>query len=61
MQITVQKPVYKDKLLKHGWNDSVAMDMQLIKGVLQDLVAIPKFLESNNKLAYNGIICYYFI
>jgi len=36
------------------------MDIQLIKGVLPDLFAVLKFLESNDDLAYNGIICCYF-
>jgi len=37
------------------------MDIQLIKGVLPDLFAVLKFLESDDDLAYNGIICCYFI
>jgi len=37
------------------------MDIQLIKGVLPDLFAVLKFLESNNDLVYNGTICHYFI
>jgi len=57
MQIAVGKPVYKDELLQHGGNDSVAMDIQLIKGVLPDLFAVLKFLENDDDLVYNGIIC----
>ncbi len=53
-QITVCKSMYEEELLKHGWNDSVAMDIQLIKGVLPDLFAILKFIESDDSLAYNG-------
>jgi len=30
------------------------MDIQLIKGVLPDLFAILKFIESDDSLAYNG-------
>ncbi len=52
--------MYEEELLKHGQNDSVAIDVQLIKGVLPDLFAVLKFLEGNNDLAYNGIICHYF-
>ena len=59
-QITVHKPLYEEELLKHGRNDSVAINAQLIKGVLPDLFAVLKFLESNDDLAYNGIICCYF-
>jgi len=59
-QITDCKPLYEEKLLKHGQNDSVAMDIQLIKGVLPDLFAVLKFLESNDDLVYNEIICHYF-
>ncbi len=57
----VGKPEYQEELLKHGQNDSVAMDIQLIKGVLPDLFAVLKFLESNDDLVYNGTICHYFI
>jgi len=39
----------------------VAMDIQLIKGVLPDLFAVLKFLESDEVLFFNGIICCYFI
>jgi len=59
-QITVCKPLYEEELLKHGQNNSVAINVQLIKGVLPDLFAVLKFLESDNDLAYNGIICHYF-
>jgi len=59
-QITVCKPLYEEELLKHGQNNSVAINVQLIKGVLPDLFAVLKFLESNDNLAYNGIICCYF-
>jgi len=37
------------------------MDVQLIKGVLPDLFAVLKFLESDKDLVFNGIICHYFI
>jgi len=61
MQITVQKPVYEEELLKHGWNNSVSMDIQLIKSVLPDLFAVLKFLERDDDLVYNGIsYCYFF-
>jgi len=59
-QIIVCKTLYEEELLKHGQNNSVAMDIQLIKGVLPDLFAVLKFLESNDDLLYNGIICHYF-
>jgi len=39
----------------------VAMNVQLIKGVLPDLFVVLKFLESDNDLVFNGIICRYFI
>jgi len=48
--------VYKDILLHHGRNDSIAIDIQLIKNVLTDLFAGLKFLESDDDLVYNGII-----
>ena len=60
-QITVCKPLYEEELLKHGQNNSIAMDIQLIKGVLPDLFAVLKFLESDDDLAYSGIICCYFL
>jgi len=56
-QITVCKPLYEEELLKHGQNDLASMDIQLVKGVLPDLFSGPKFLESDNDLVYNGIIC----
>ena len=59
-QITVCKPFYEEELLKHWRNDSVSVDIQLIKGVLPDLFAVLKFLESDDNLVYNGIICCYF-
>jgi len=37
------------------------MDIQLITGVLPDLFAVLRFLESDDDLVYNGIICHYFI
>jgi len=37
-----------------------AFDMQLIKGVLPDLFAVLKFLESDDDLVFHGIICRYF-
>ena len=61
LQNSVIKPVYTDELLQHGRNDTVAMDVQLIKGVLPDLFAVLKILESDDDLVYNGIIsCYFF-
>jgi len=45
----------------HGQNNSVAMEMQLIKGVLPDLFAVLKFLESDDNLVFNSIICHYFV
>jgi len=41
-------------------DNTVVMDIQLIKGVLPDLFAVLKFLESDNNLVFNGI-CHYFI
>jgi len=55
------KPLYHDDLVNTGRNDTVAMDVQLIKGVLPDLFAVLKFLESDDDLVFNGIICRYFI
>ena len=55
------KPLYHDDLVNTGRNDTVAMDVQLIKGVLPDLFAVLKFLESDDDLVFNGIICHYFI
>jgi len=55
------KPVYEDDLVLHGQNNSIAMEMQLIKGVLPDLFAVLKFLESDDDLVFNGIICHYFV
>jgi len=57
---TTDKPLYEDELQEHGRSDTVALDMQLIKGVLPDLFAILKFLESDDDLVFNGIICCYF-
>jgi len=34
------KAEYEEELLQHGQNDSVSMDIQLIKGVLPDLFAV---------------------
>jgi len=61
MKSMVGKPVYEEELLLHGQNDLVAMDIQLIRGVLMDLFAVLKFLESDDDLVYNGTICHYFI
>ena len=57
----MEKPSYEDELLCCGRHDTVAMDIQLIKGVLPDLFAVLKFLESDDDLVFNGIICRYFI
>ena len=61
LQKTAGKQTYENELLRHGRNDSVKMDIQLIKGVLPDLFAVLKFLESDDDLVSNGIICHYFI
>jgi len=50
-QSTVHKPLYEELLSKHGQNDSVAINIQLIKGVLPDLFAVLKFLDSDDDLA----------
>jgi len=60
-RFNVRKQSYADELLLHGRNDSVAMDIQLIKGVLPDIFAVLKILESNDDLVSNRIICRYFI
>jgi len=52
---------YDEELQRHGRNDSVAMDVQLIKGVLPNLFAVLKFLEGDDDLVFNGIICRYFV
>ncbi len=57
----MEKTSYEDELLHCGRNDTVVMDIQLIKGVLPDLFAVLKLLESNKDLIFNGIICHYFI
>jgi len=59
--MTAAKLLYQDELICNGRNNTVAMDVQLIKGVLPDLFAVLKFLESNDDLVFNGIICHYFI
>ena len=55
------KPLYHNDLVNTGRNNTVAMDVQLIKGVLPDLFAVLKFLEGDDDLVFNGIICRYFI
>jgi len=60
-QTNKSKPEYENELERHGWSDTVAMDVQLIKGVLPDLFAILKFLESDDNLVFDGIICHYFL
>jgi len=59
-QTTTSKPLYDDELEEYGRSDAVGLDMQFIKGVLPDLFAILKFLESNDDLVFNGTICCYF-
>ena len=54
------KPLYEEELVEYGRSDSVVQDMQLIKGVLPDLFAVLKFLESDDNLVYKGTICHYF-
>ena len=54
------KPLYEEELEEYRRSDSVAQDMQLIKGVLPDLFAVLKFLESDDDLVYKGTICRYF-
>jgi len=53
--------LYEEELVRCGRKDTVAMDVQLIKGVLPDLFAVLKFLESDDNLVFDGIICHYFI
>jgi len=60
-QTNNSKPEYEDELERHGQSDTVAMDVQLIKGVLPDLFAILKFLESNDDWVFDGTICCYFL
>ena len=43
---TTDKLLYEDKWQEHGRSDAVALDVPFIKGVLPDLFAILKFLES---------------
>jgi len=57
---SVEKPLYWDELLVRGRTDTVASDVQLIKGVLPDLFAVLKFLEGDDDLVYKGTICRYF-
>jgi len=59
--LTAGKPLYEDELVCCGRNDTVTIDIQLIKGVLPDLIVVLKFLESYKDLVFNGIICCYFI
>jgi len=54
------KPIYEEELQEYGRTDSVAQDIQLIKGVLPDLFAVLKFLECDDDLVYKGTICRYF-
>jgi len=56
-----ENETYDEELQRHGRNDSVAVDVQLIKGVLPDLFAVLKFLEGDDDLVFNGIICRYFV
>ena len=59
--LSAENILYEEELVCCSRNDTVVMDVQLIKGVLPDLFAVLKFLESDNDLVYNGIICHYFI
>jgi len=58
--VIAMKPHYEDELEEHRWSDTIAMDVQLIKGVLPNLFAVLKFLKSDDDLVYNGTICCYF-
>jgi len=60
-QTNDSRPEYEDELERHGRSDTVAMDVQLIKGVLPELFAVLKFLESDDDLVFDGIICRYFL
>jgi len=57
---SVEKHSYQDELIVRGRTDTVASDVQLIKGVLPDLFAVLKFLEGDDDLVYKGTICRYF-
>jgi len=59
--LSAKNVLYEDELVQCSRNNTVAMDVQLIKGVLPDLFAVLKFLESDDDLVFNGIICRYFI
>ena len=54
------KPLYEEELEEYGRSDSVAQDMQLTKGMLPDLFAMLKVLESDDDSLYKGTICCYF-
>jgi len=59
-QTTTSKALYDNELEEYGRSDAIALDMQFIKGVLPDLFAVLKFLESDDGLVFNGMICHYF-
>jgi len=56
--LPAEKLLYEDELVHCRRNNTVAMDVQLIKVVLPDLFAVLKFLESDDDLIFNGIICH---
>jgi len=58
-QMTVGKPSYEDELLCCGRNDTVAMDIQLIKGVLPDLFVVLKLLENDDDLVFYCLLLFH--
>jgi len=61
-RVGTAKPLYNYELQLYGWSNTIALDVQFIKGVLPDLFAIVlKFLEGDEDLVFNGIICHYFL
>jgi len=59
---TAEKLFYEDELVCCGRNNTVTMDIQLIKGVLPDLFVVLKFFESNEDVfGFQWYFCHYFI
>jgi len=55
------KATVNDELQLYGQSNTIALDVQVIKGVLADLFAILTFLKGDKDLIFNRIICCYFL
>jgi len=60
-RVCTAKPLYNDELQLYGQSDTIALDVQFIKGVLPDLFAVLKFVKGDEDLVFNRIICHYFL